>query len=231
MAVSKAGTQNYSIQLAQKPLLLEKGKSYKVTFDAKADAARPLMSKLTEFGGGWTAYSMERNFQLTPNWQSYEYTFNMSKSSDNNVRFEFNLGLNDIAAYFDNVRVVETEPLPVVRTPLPDGNLIYNGGFELGEGRLGYWTFAVKPESGAAAKASVTNALELPLMKREFKADVQTAGGSAEDVTLIQTGIPVTAGESISLRSRRDRSRSSRSASSWTAAMGRPSILTGQHSL
>ncbi|MEK4326810.1 carbohydrate binding domain-containing protein [Paenibacillus sp. FSL R7-0312] len=194
VAVSKAGTQNYSIQLAQKPLLLEKGKSYKVTFDAKADAARPLMSKLTEFGGGWTAYSMERNFQLTPNWQSYEYTFNMSKSSDNNVRFEFNLGLNDIAAYFDNVRVVETEPLPVVRTPLPDGNLIYNGGFELGEGRLGYWTFAVKPESGAAAKASVTNALELPLMKREFKADVQTAGGSAEDVTLIQTGIPVTAG-------------------------------------
>ncbi|WP_052770062.1 carbohydrate binding domain-containing protein [Paenibacillus sp. IHB B 3415] len=194
VAIEQAGTQNYSIQLTQKPLLLEKGKAYKVTFDAKADANRPLMSKLTEFGGGWTAYSKERNFQLSPDWQSFEYTFTMAQNSDNNVRFEFNLGLSDIAAYFANVRVVETQPLPVVRTPLSDGNLIYNGGFELGEGRLGYWSFAVKPESGAAAKASVTNALELPLMKREFKADVQKAGGSAEDVTLIQTGIPVTAG-------------------------------------
>ncbi|WP_052092262.1 carbohydrate binding domain-containing protein [Paenibacillus sp. FSL H7-0357] len=193
VAVKDGGTKNYSIQLTQKPLLVEKGKAYKITFDAKADVTRPVMSKLTEFGGGWTAYSKERNFQLTPDWQSFEYTFNMVQATDNNVRFEFNLGLNDIAAYFANVRVVETEPLPVVRTPLADGNLIYNGGFELGEGRLGYWAFAVKPDAGAVAQASVTNALELPLMKREFRADVSHTGGSPEDVTLTQTGIPMSA--------------------------------------
>ncbi|WP_405116117.1 carbohydrate binding domain-containing protein [Paenibacillus sp. FSL K6-1217] len=191
VAVEKPGTQNYSIQLAQKPLLLERGKAYKVTFDAKADAARPLMSKLTEFGGGWTAYSGERTFQLTPDWQPYEYSFTMAKASDNNARFEFNLGLNNIAAYFANVRVAETEALPVVRTPLADGNLIYNGGFDLGEARLGYWNFAVNQDSGAAAKASVTNTLALPVMKREFRADVQKAGESPEDVTLTQTRIPV----------------------------------------
>ncbi|WP_375103743.1 carbohydrate binding domain-containing protein [Paenibacillus sp. RS8] len=193
VAIREAGTQNYSIQLTQKPLLLEKGKAYKVTFDAKADAARPMMSKLTEFGGGWTAYSGERNFQLTPDWQSYEYSFTMTKASDNNARFEFNLGLNNIAAYFANVRVVETEPIPVVRTPLADGNLIYNGGFELGEGRLGYWNFVVKPGSGAVGKASVTNTLELPMMKREFRADVSHTGGSPEDVTLTQSGLPMSA--------------------------------------
>ncbi|OKP97588.1 carbohydrate binding domain-containing protein [Paenibacillus sp. P46E] len=194
VAVKEAGTKNYSIQLTQMPLMLEKGKAYKVTFDAKADAARPLMSKLTEFGGGWTAYSKERNFQLTPDWQSFEYTFNMDQATDNNVRFEFNLGLSDIAAYLANVRVVETEPLPVVRTPLTDGNLIYNGGFDQGEGRLGYWTFAVKPNSGAVAEAKVTNILELPLMKREFEAEVQTTGVFPEDVTLTQTGIPMSTG-------------------------------------
>ncbi|MEK5463854.1 carbohydrate binding domain-containing protein [Paenibacillus sp. FSL R7-0210] len=193
VAVHEAGKQNYSIQLAQKPLLLERGKAYKVTFDAKADAARPLMSKLTEFGGGWTAYSGERNFQLTPDWQPYEYSFTMAKASDNNARFEFNLGLNNISAYFANVRVVETEAPPVVRTPLADGNLIYNGGFDLGEARLGYWSFAVRQGSEAAAKASVTNTLALPMMKREFRADVQKAGGSPEDVTLTQAGIPVSA--------------------------------------
>ncbi len=194
VAIQQAGTQNYSVQLTQMPLILEKGKAYKVTFDAKADAVRPVMSKLTEFGGGWTAYSKERNFQLTPDWQSFEYTFNMAQATDNNVRFEFNLGLNDITAYFANVRVVETQPLPVVRTPLADGNLIYNGGFELGEDRLGYWRFAVKPESGAAADAKVTNILELPLMKRIFSAQVDTTGKSAEDVMLTQTGLPVSAG-------------------------------------
>lgn len=194
ITVGQAGTQNYSIQLTQKPLMLEKGKAYKVTFDAKADAARPLMSKLTEFGGGWTAYSKERNFQLTPEWQSFEYTFNMAQATDNNVRFEFNLGLNNTAAYFANVRVVETEPLPVVRTPLADGNLIYNGGFDLGAARLGYWSFAVKPDSGAAAEAKVSNVLELPLMKREFKAEVSNSGGSPEDVTLTQAGLPLSAG-------------------------------------
>ncbi|WP_379161023.1 carbohydrate binding domain-containing protein [Paenibacillus sp. sgz5001063] len=194
VAVQEAGTKNYSIQLTQMPLMLEKGKAYKVTFDAKADAVRPLMSKLTEFGGGWTAYSQERNFQLTPDWQSFEYTFNMDQATDNNVRFEFNLGLNDIAAYFANVRVVETKPLPVIRTPLADGNLIYNGGFDQGEGRLGYWTFAVKPNSGAVAEAKVTNILELPLMKRELEAEVRNTGGSPQDVVLTQTGIPMSAG-------------------------------------
>lgn len=194
VAVGNKGTKNYSIQLTQKPLLAEKGKAYKVTFDAKADAIRPVMSKLTEFGGGWTPYSGERNFQLTPDWQSFEYSFTMAQATDNNVRFEFNLGLNDITAYFANVRVTETEAVPVVRTPLADGNLIYNGGFEQGEGRLGFWTFAVKPDSGSAAQAGVTNHLELPLMKREFRADVSRTGGSPQDVTLTQTGLPVSAG-------------------------------------
>lgn len=194
ISVLEAGTEKYSIQLTQKPLMLKKGKAYKVIFDAKADAVRPLMSKLTEFGGGWTAYSKERDFQLTPDWQTFEYTFNMDQATDNNVRFEFNLGLNNIAAYFANVRVVETEPLPVIRTPLADGNLIYNGGFDQGEGRLGYWIFAVKPNSGAVAEAKVTNRVELPLMKREFEADVRNTGGSPEDVALTQTGIPMSAG-------------------------------------
>ncbi|KUP23801.1 carbohydrate binding domain-containing protein [Paenibacillus sp. DMB5] len=194
VSLEEAGTQNYSVQLTQMPLILEKGKAYKVTFDAKADAVRPVMSKLTEYGGGWTAYSKERNFQLTPDWQSFEYSFNMTQATDNNVRFEFNLGLNNTTAYFANVRVAETEPLPVARTPLADGNLVYNGGFELGKDRLGYWSFMVKPESGAAAEAKVISTLELPLMKRIFLAAVQHPGESAEDVTLTQSGLPLSAG-------------------------------------
>ncbi|WP_171720913.1 carbohydrate binding domain-containing protein [Paenibacillus phytohabitans] len=199
VAVTQPGTQNYALQLTQMPLLLENGKAYKVTFDAKADAARPFMTKLTEFGGGWTAYSKERTFQLTEEWQTYEYTFNMGNSSDNNVRFEFNLGLDTTAAYFTNVKVVETEPLPVIREPLPDGNLIFNSGFDLGEDRMKYWTYEVAAGSGAGAAARVTNELVFPIMDRKLVSSVQVPGADAGSVKLSQSGLPLTPGTAYEL--------------------------------
>ncbi|WP_238162682.1 carbohydrate binding domain-containing protein [Cohnella sp. AR92] len=197
VAITSAGVQNYSIQLTQRPLYLEKGKAYKVTFDAKADEPRPLMSKVTEFGGGWTAYSKERNFSLTEDWQTYEYTFNMNSASDNNARFEFNLGLGTAAAYFANVRVTETTPTVEPRKALPDGNLIFNGGFDQGSARLGYWRFV--SSDAARASASVSNELEFPYMQRQFMAVLSEDSGLPEDVQLIQDELPLAEGESYTL--------------------------------
>lgn len=197
VAVDSAGTQNYSLQLTQMPLLLEKGKAYKVTFEAKADAPRPFMTKLTEFGGGWTAYSKEQNLQLTDQWQHYEYTFTMKEPSDNNARFEFNLGQNEVAAYFTNVKVVETDPVEETRKPLDDGNLIYNGTFDLGKDRMEYWNFNAVPE--AVAVATVTNKLIFPQMERKFNASIQNDGVDANAVTLSQSDLPLTPGTTYQL--------------------------------
>jgi len=199
VTVDSQGTVNYSLQLTQMPLLLEKGKTYKVAFEAKADAARSFMSKLTEFGGGWTAYSKEHTLELTDQWQTYEYTFAMKDPSDNNVRFEFNLGQSAIASYFTNVKVVETEPVVEIRKPLGDGNWIYNGKFELGKDRMGFWDFNAVPEAGAIA--TVTNKLEFPQMDRKFSVTVQNEREElgANAVTLSQGGLPLTPGSSYQL--------------------------------
>ncbi|MCL6605162.1 MAG: carbohydrate binding domain-containing protein [Paenibacillus sp.] len=197
VVVNQAGTQNYSLQLTQMPLLLEKGKSYKVTFDAKADGARSFMTKLTQFGGSWTAYSGEKNYQLSNEWQSYEYSFTMNKATDNNVRFEFNLGLSDIDAYFANVRVVETEPLPQVRVPLADGNLIYNGGFDQGADRMAFWSFAA--ETDAASTAQVSNVLSFPFMERKLNVNITGSTESTDAVMLSQGDLELTPGTTYNL--------------------------------
>ncbi|MDQ0192004.1 S-layer homology domain-containing protein [Paenibacillus wynnii] len=197
VVVDQAGTQNYSLQLTQMPLLLEKGKSYKVTFDAKADGERSFMTKLTQFGGSWTAYSGEKNYQLSNEWQSYEYSFTMNKATDNNVRFEFNLGLSDIDAYFANVRVVETEPLPQVRVPLADGNLIYNGGFDQGADRMAFWAFAA--EADAASTAQVSNVLSFPFMERKLNVNITGSTESSDAVVLSQGDLELKPGTTYHL--------------------------------
>ncbi|MBW5445229.1 family 16 glycosylhydrolase [Cohnella sp. CFH 77786] len=197
VTVTSAGVQKYSIQLTQRPLYMQKGKTYKVTFEAKADEPRSLMSKVTEFGGGWTAYSGERSFSLTGDWQQYEYTFNMNSASDNNARFEFNLGQGTAAAYFANVRVTETTPIVEPRKALPDGNLIFNGGFDQGAARMGYWRFLSSDAAGASA--SVSNELVFPYMQRQFTANSPKDGGQPEDVQLTQDELPLAEGETYTL--------------------------------
>ncbi|ASA23665.1 carbohydrate binding domain-containing protein [Paenibacillus donghaensis] len=197
VTVDDKGTVNYSLQLTQMPLLLEKGKSYKATFEAKGDVSRPFMSKLTQFGGAWKAYSGEQNLQLSEQWQTYEYCFTMKDPSDNNVRFEFNLGQNAGAAYFTNVSVVEIDPIVEERTALADGNWIYNGNFDLGKDRMEFWQISAVPEAGV--KAGVTNTLAFPQMERWFRAEVSQDGLEPDAVKLLQEGLPLTPGGTYQL--------------------------------
>ncbi|MCD1259685.1 carbohydrate binding domain-containing protein [Paenibacillus athensensis] len=209
VTVDQAGDQLYSLQLTQMPFLLEQGKAYKVTFDAKADAPRSVMSKLTEFQGGWTAYSGEVTKPLTTDWQSYEYVFNMTKASDNNARFEFNLGKDATAAYFTNVRVTETDWILQVRQPLADGNLIYNGSFDLGADRMAYWQ--LDKADGTAATARVSNDL-LPaayMMDRKLQVAVTNGGAGLQQVAMTQAALKLNAGSVYQLKfdAKADRSR------------------------
>ncbi|URN94960.1 MAG: carbohydrate binding domain-containing protein [Candidatus Pristimantibacillus lignocellulolyticus] len=195
--VTNEGNQIYSIQLTQQPMYLKKGKTYKATFDAKADTNRSIMTKLTEFGGEWKAYSEERTFELSDQWQSYEYTFKMEDMTDNNSRFEFNLGLSTIASYFTNVKVTEIDGVKEPRKALKDGNLIYNGNFDLGKDRLAFWQYLSSNE--AESLVSVTNDLDLPYMQRILKVNIAKGGSSLSDVKLIHNDLPLKEGASYTL--------------------------------
>lgn len=199
MTIDHAGAEIYSLQLTQMPLYIAKDKKYKVSFEAKASANRSIMSKITQFGGSWKAYSGEKTFDLTTAWQPYSYEFEMRSNSDNNARFEFNAGKNAEAVYFANVRVEEigdAVPLPVERKPLPDLNLIYNGTFDQGSDRLAFWDARIA--SGAHADISVNNFRKSNIMERQLVVNTVSTG-APEDVVVAQPGLPLEANATYGL--------------------------------
>ncbi|MFC7680400.1 carbohydrate binding domain-containing protein [Paenibacillus sp. GCM10028914] len=194
ITITESGTENYSIQLTQMPIYVMKNKKYKVQFDAKASADRKISSKVTQFEKDWMNYSGEQSFSLTTDWQSYEYTFNMRDSSDHNARFEFNLGLDDTTVLLANVRLIEVgsaDPLTVERNVLPDGNYIFNGTFDQGKNRLGFWSSGI--QEGAAAKIDVNNFLKFPIMERQLVVDVTQTNGEPGQVAVTQPDLKLEA--------------------------------------
>ncbi|WP_342556029.1 carbohydrate binding domain-containing protein [Paenibacillus sp. FSL R7-0652] len=190
VTISKAGTETYSVQLTQMPMYIQKDKKYKVEFDAKASANRVIRSKVTQYEKSWTNYSEEKELSVTTDWQPYEYEFNMRNGSDNNARFEFNLGLNEGEVWVTNVRlkeIGEADPLPVERKALPDGNYVYNGTFDQGKQRLGFWNTQIQTD--ADAQISVNNFSKFPIMERQLVVDVKKTNGQPEQVAVVQPGM------------------------------------------
>ncbi|WP_028782176.1 carbohydrate binding domain-containing protein [Thalassobacillus devorans] len=186
--IEHPGNALWSLQQIQKLPIL-KGHSYKVTFDAKSDTHRNLMTKVS--GGaerGYANYSGEKTMSLTENVHSYDYTFTLNQDTDLGARLEFNMGANGTApVWIGNVRVEDITDEVAEDTSKPalgDGNLIYNGTFDQGDmTRLNYWELS--SENGATAEVSV------PESTREAEIAIDTEGEHPEDVVFKQTRIPL----------------------------------------
>jgi len=165
-----AGTALYSVQLVQPKLPMIKGNIYKLTFDAKAAQERKMVVDISAPDNGWIRYLADTSLDLGTVWDTYEYSFTMTDTSDANGRLEFNLGAQGSTATVDirNVKLEVTGTAEVEeegKSVLSDGNYIYNGTFDRGEDRLDYWVVS------DAAKVSVTNVLNTDGTRtRELKA-------------------------------------------------------------
>lgn len=103
--VINKGSQTYSVQLIQH-LPLVKGYTYELSFDAKAEEERTLLSKLGgDDDNGWTAYAGQFEDTLTTEWQHYSQTFQMFSNTDGTARLEFNLGNENGEVKIANVMV------------------------------------------------------------------------------------------------------------------------------
>ncbi|GAA0287242.1 LPXTG-motif cell wall-anchored protein [Gracilibacillus halotolerans] len=184
--IENGGNQSHSIQLIQ-DVTVTTGRWYKLSFDAKSTTNRPMNVKI---GGGaergWSAYSPNRDYELTDETQSYEMTFQMQQESDASARLEFNVGNNANPVWIGNVRLEEVEPVDPYnedgpKTPLADGNHIYNGTFDLGRlDRLTYWDFLT---DGAEANVSVQPEA------RELNVSISNGGSEKEAIQIKQRGI------------------------------------------
>ena len=194
--IAQGGNQPYSVQLIQN-VTLGKGRWYQLSFDAKSTANRNMNVKL---GGGpdrgYTAYSPSIDFDLKNDVQSYNLAFQMQHDTDIASRLEFNMGLNTNPVWIGNVKVEEIDPVDPynedrAKTPLRNGNHVYNGSFDLGRiDRMTYWNFNV---NNATAVATVD-----PLA-RQLAVKIDNSGVNPEAISLVQKGMNLLATDEYKL--------------------------------
>lgn len=184
-SLTEGGNAVHALQLIQY-LTLTKGHYYKLSFDAKAEASRSMSVK---FGGdassNWSIYSDNFNVALKESLESYEFRFQMTGSTNPLARLEFNMGQNISDVWIGNVKVEEIDMLSSPddpKSPLDNGNHVYNGAFDLGTmDRMKYWH--VDSAEGAAVTAAVDPD------ERWLTADVTSGGSGIGDITLTQKGV------------------------------------------
>ncbi|WP_267890512.1 carbohydrate binding domain-containing protein [Paenibacillus bouchesdurhonensis] len=140
--IDQQGDVNYAIQLIQAGLPLIKGSTYQLSFDAWSSGDRTMVASLSGPDRSYVRYMDDKTVALTADRQNYTYTFTMNSDTDPNARLEFNMGNAGILpVWIDEVRLIKiADPDPnISRDALPSGNLIYNGTFDQGKDRLGFW--------------------------------------------------------------------------------------------
>ncbi|HBG64879.1 MAG TPA: glucan endo-1,3-beta-D-glucosidase [Treponema sp.] len=149
------GDLDYSIQIVQPDIPLEKGSAYHYQFDAWADDERTIITAITAPNVGWIRYLNDTKVPLGKKKQTFAFDFTMKEDSDPTGRIEFNLGNQNATAkvHITNVRFVKTGAGDAsdAAALLPDGNYVFNGEFQEGAGRLAHW------ETDTAASVGVTN--------------------------------------------------------------------------
>ncbi|MCR5591691.1 MAG: carbohydrate binding domain-containing protein, partial [Lachnospiraceae bacterium] len=101
------GTEEYSVQLVQPEMPMTKGKSYRFSFEAYAEEDREMKAAVTAPDANWIRYFPDTTVELGPDWQTYEFEFDMKDEDDDNGRVEFNMGKQRSTAtiHIRNVRL------------------------------------------------------------------------------------------------------------------------------
>ena len=111
ISTEEAGSEEYSIQLVQPGMPMYKDAKYKLSFEACADEARTMKTAVTAPTNNWVRYFKDTPVDLTTDWQTFEFEFNMKDEDDDNGRVEFNMGATDSTAtiHIKNVRLEKIE--------------------------------------------------------------------------------------------------------------------------
>ena len=86
------GTVDYSVQLVQANLPIQKQGIYKVSFDAYADADRTMKVGISAPDRDYKRYLEDQTVELTTTKQTFTYNFTMTDNNDANGRLDFNMG-------------------------------------------------------------------------------------------------------------------------------------------
>ncbi len=105
------GTEEYAVQLVQPNMPMVQGKTYTFSFEAYAEEPRQMKPAITAPEVDWIRYFPDTPVDLTTDWQTYSFTFEMKDKDDDKGRVEFNMGKQGSTAtiHIRNVRLEEAE--------------------------------------------------------------------------------------------------------------------------
>ena len=116
LAVTTVGNNYYDIQVVQPGILLERGKTYRLVYDAYTTANRILNINVGMPEEPWTTFlsnvvAGEIATNLTTSKQSFTLDFIMEEPTYQNSRVEFSAGTSTPTVYIDNVSLFEIMPV------------------------------------------------------------------------------------------------------------------------
>ena len=187
----------HAIQVVQGPMPLVKGGIYRYSFDASADEARTIVACISAPNNGWIRYLPDATIEIGPQKKHFSWEFKMLEFSDPTARIEFNCGNQNSLSpiHISNVRlekIGEVDLSAAGLNLLPDGNMIHNGQFQEGRGRLAHW----KIDNKINAEVKVTN----DNGRRELMVTCPAGMTSFSDVTVSQDGFALPQGKQYILR-------------------------------
>lgn len=93
--VTQVGWTSWAPHVLREGITLENGKTYKVTFEAKAGSARDMtvvLGRHLDADPWWQAYSQKETFNLGTGFGTYSFTFEMNEDTYTNSRISFEVG-------------------------------------------------------------------------------------------------------------------------------------------
>ncbi|MBN2102571.1 carbohydrate binding domain-containing protein [bacterium] len=106
--ITNGGANAWNVALYNNGLNIVNGKTYTVSFDARAASPRNILASVAMGVSPFWLYNYEPVFSITTEWRTYTFTFIMGFDSDPAARMGFDMGTSNADVYLDNISLVET---------------------------------------------------------------------------------------------------------------------------
>jgi peptidoglycan/xylan/chitin deacetylase (PgdA/CDA1 family) len=106
VAIEKAGTERFDIQLNQPRLGVSRNRTYRITFSARADGPRTISVGFALAHEPWTGLGLYETVELVSDWRPFELRFT-PQVDEADGRIHFDLGGNDSSVEFAGIAIQE----------------------------------------------------------------------------------------------------------------------------
>ncbi|MEZ4959932.1 MAG: DNRLRE domain-containing protein, partial [Saprospiraceae bacterium] len=205
MNISQASGTDWHIQFTQEGKSIVAGKTYNVTFQAKAAATRSITVMLQGDQSPWDTYWYQP-LTLTTTGQTYSFYFQANSTNVGHVGLYFNLGESTANVWLDNISFSEVCAVPEICNNSVDDDgdgfidcadsdcsFLDNTEFDLG---LSTWELYI--QSGNTATYSVDNTSKLSGVNSVYTNITQTTGTDWH-VQLAQQGLSIVVGKTYNV--------------------------------